>query len=192
MLTANTHILFHPRELERRNSSGRLLKHCLNIPNTKWHRLKNAQLESEFKDYALLYPTDNQSNVSSDNLALSQKQDKALKPKGYLWIDATWQESRKMLNQSPWLNRLPKYAISAHTVSSLNSLDSVILKPATILPHSQYKLRRNQTEQGLCTIESFSYWLYEQNQVKSAKDLLNFFNQFQTAFLAARNFGLFK
>lgn len=191
-LTANTHILFHPRELERRNSSGRLLKHCLNIPSTKWHRLKNTQLESEFKGYALLYPTDNQSNVSSGNLTLPANKEKPLNPKGYLWIDATWQESRKMLNQSPWLNQLPKYAISAHSVSSLNSIDSVNLKPAATQTNSQYKLRRNQTEQGLCTIETFSYWLYEQNQVKSAQDLLNFFNQFQTAFLAARNFGLFK
>lgn len=190
-LKANTHILFHPRELERRNSSGRLLKHCLNIASTQWHRLKNEQLESDFKGYTLLYPTDTQNNIR-DHLQPSQNKDKTLIPEGYLWIDATWQESRKMLNQSPWLNKLPKYAISTHSVNSLGSLESLNLLGIETPPISQYKLRRNQTEKGLCTIETFSYWLYEQNQEKNAQDLLNFFNQFQTAFLAARNSGLFK
>jgi DTW domain-containing protein YfiP len=182
-LKANTHILFHPRELERRNSSGRLLKHCLNIPSTPWHRLKNEQLESQFEDYVLLYPADNKSSLTSDNFQQALNKDKTSVPRGYLWIDATWQESRKILNQSPWLHKLPKYAISAHSIYPSDSKTR---------PVSQYKLRRNQTENGLSTIETFSYWLYEQNQVKSAQDLLNFFNQFQTAFLVARNSGLFK
>jgi DTW domain-containing protein YfiP len=173
-LPSKTHILFHPRELERRNSSGRLLKHCFNIPSTRWHRLKNNQLESIFDGYALLYPAD----INSKQTSLQIDQHPAVPAKGFLWIDATWQESRKMLNQSPWLNKLPKYAVSAHLTNRL--------------PASQYTLRRNQTPQGLSTIETFSYWLYEQNQPKSGQDLLNFFNQFQTAFLAARNSGLFK
>jgi DTW domain-containing protein YfiP len=180
-LPSKTHILFHPRELERRNSSGRLLKHCLNIPSSPWHRLKNNQYESIFEGYWLLYPADiksNTSNTGTSQVAQAKDPQASTPPKGFLWIDATWQESRKMLNQSPWLNKLPKYAVSAHLENKL--------------PPSQYTLRRNQTQQGLSTIETFSYWLYEQNQIKSAQDLLSFFNQFQTAFLAARHSGFLK
>lgn len=174
-----THILFHPNELQRRNSSGRLLKNCLKIESTVWHRLKNKELENTFKDFALLYPEEKTRKTDSDPLTSSFKsQNPTLIPKGFLWLDATWQESRKMLRQSPWLDKLPKYKISAHTGKDL--------------PESQYILRRNQTSEGLSTIETFAYWLHEQNQPNNAQDLLNFFNQFQSAFLKARNSGQFK
>lgn len=176
-LKMNTHILFHPRELQRRNSSGRLLKHCMNIPSSQWHRLKNADQARQFQGYALLYPADNNQNGSTEHLKLNNKSTHDVK--GYLWLDATWQESRKMMRQSPWLDALPKYAITPQLTSDGASI-------------SQYALRRNQTQQGLSTMETFAYWLGEQNQAKSAQDLLNFFNLFQNAFLNARNSGLFK
>lgn len=188
-LTKPTHILFHPNEQQRRNSSGRLLKNCIGIKSTQWHRLNNEQLEEKFNGYALLYPKNDNETLDNDVPAQQAKNadnldldaypvDSRSDPIGYLWIDATWQESRKMLRQSPWLKKLSKYSISAH-------LDAT-------LPKSQYTLRRNQTNEGLSTIETFAYWLHEQNQPKDAQDLLNFFNQFQSAFLAARNSGLFK
>lgn len=96
--------------------------------------------------------------------------------KGFIWLDATWQESRKILRQSPWLNNLPKYSITA---------------TPDFTSHG-YELRRNQIKTGLSTIETFAYWLYEQNQTQSAQDLLNFFNQFQSEYLAVRDAGLFK
>lgn len=77
-----------------------------------------------------------------------------------------------MLRQSPWLNSLPKYP----------------LKNAS----SQYSLRRNQTSDGLSTIESMAFWLEEQNQTKSSQDLLHFFQLFQDRYLDARESGLFK
>src|SRR6187431_788051 len=49
-------------------------------------------------------------------------------------LDATWQEARKMFNHSPYLKNLPR----AH------------IKPRLV---SQYQLRRNQPEEGLCTAE---------------------------------------
>lgn len=175
-LDIDTHILFHPRELHRRNSSGRLLKHCLNIPSSQWHRLKNADQAAQFQGYALLYPDDNKQNNPNGTLKLNDKDTQDVK--GYLWLDATWQESRKMMRQSPWLDALPKYAITSHLTTDRSG--------------SQYKLRRNQTKQGLSTMETFACWLGEQNQAKSAQDLLNFFNLFQNTFLNARNSGLFK
>ena len=160
-------VLFHPRELERRNSTGRLLKRCCHIESHTWHRLKNEQLSQKFQDFALIYPEEESSQPCSSQSAPSENA-----VKGYLWIDATWQESKKMLRQSPWLNLLPKYSLKATS--------------------SQYLLRRNQTSEGLSTMESMALWLAEQNQTKSSQDLLHFFQLFQDRFLTARNAGLFK
>lgn len=91
---------------------------------------------------------------------------------GFLWIDSTWQESQKMLRQSPWLNALPKYPLSSEP--------------------SQYKLRRNQKQTGLSTMESMAIWLQQQKQPKAGQDLLHFFNLFQDRYLAAREAGMFK
>ena len=180
-LPSQVHILYHPKEFQRRNSSGRLLKHCFNVPSSQWHRLKNEQLKQELNGYALLYPSKPSKahpvTLNSEN-EQHQTHDTNESIKGYIWLDATWQESRKILNQSPWLNALPKYSISPHLDYDL--------------PKSKYALRRNQTTEGLSTMETLAYWLYEQNQTQSAQDLLNFFNQFQTAYLAIRDSGLFK
>ena len=118
-------ILFHPRELQRRNSTGRLLKMCCNIQSQSWHRLKNESLALHYTDYCLLYPTEQPDEQTVHVQTINTQ----TKPTQFLLLDATWQESRKMLNQSKWLNALPKYAI-------------------TQAP-SHYQLRRNQTEQGM-------------------------------------------
>jgi len=77
-----------------------------------------------------------------------------------------------MLRQSPWLKNLPRKAIQG--------------------PPSDYKLRRNQKDGGLSTLESLAYWLEGENQPATAKELLQFFHIFQDAFLKARLAGLLK
>jgi len=156
------HILFHPREMTRRNSTGRLLKMCSNIETSLWHRLQNKQMENQFQGYYLLYPNKDTSFI----------QPPATQARGFLWLDGTWQETQKMLRQSPWLNTLPKFSLQAQK--------------------SQYRLRRNQTQTGLSTLESVSYWLKEQNEVQSSQELLNFFNEFQTTYLCAQQAGQLK
>ena len=159
------HVLFHPREMTRRNSTGRLLKACTDIQTSFWHRLKNQQLEKKFQGYYLLYP--------SDTVRQAPSQAPALPPaKGFLWLDGTWQETQKMLRQSPWLHKLPKFSINAH--------------------QSQYRLRRNQTQAGLSTLECVAYWLQEQKKAQSAQELLHFFDLFQTAYLHAQQAGQLK
>lgn len=161
-------LLFHSREYSKRSNTGRLLKVATNIESATWHRLKNQQLHAKFKDYALLYPEE---TTDSSDTQVANKQDHST-IKGYLWIDATWQESRKMLRQSPWLAQLPRISLKT--------------------PSSQYALRRNQSEQGLSTLESVSYWLFSQNKRDSGEELLNFFQTFQSAYLKAQQAGLLK
>jgi DTW domain-containing protein YfiP len=55
-------------------------------------------------------------------------------PQTIIILDATWQEARKMLRQSPYLKAAKKFALSQKT-------------------SSQFSLRRNQIQGGLCTVE---------------------------------------
>jgi DTW domain-containing protein YfiP len=74
-------------------------------------------------------------------------------------IDATWQESKKIFNQSPYLKNAPQFTLKTEN-------DSV------------YKLRANQPKGGLCTIECIIEVLKLKGQVKLATLLSLKFSQF--------------
>jgi DTW domain-containing protein YfiP len=76
-------------------------------------------------------------------------------------LDATWQEARKIFNKSPYLKNLPR----AH------------IKPRQI---SQYQLRRNQPEGGLCTAECVVEILIAKGQADMAKRLQSAFTIFNS------------
>lgn len=189
----NIHLLFHPRELEKRNSTGRLLKHCCDIPSSKWHRLKNQQQSQAFTDFGLLYPADDAIPLSSDAME---------NHKGLLIIDGTWQESQKMLRQSPWLNTLPKYRLMEpdlnHKLSAkahCNNKDTSNSNrkiTSSDLTMSQFQLRRNQKDNGLCTLEAFALSLKALGHTQSCQDLLQFLQIFQSRYLDLRQAGLLK
>lgn len=162
-------LLYHPREYTKRSNTGRLLKKATNIHSTCWHRLDNSKLENQFKHYALLYPADNNDDIN--NIKHHEPQQHA-NIDGFLMLDATWQESQKMMRQSPWLAQLSRVSIDA--------------------PSSQYQLRRNQSDQGLSTLETLAYWLMEHNQRNYGLDLLQFLHCFQDAYLKARQAGQLK
>lgn len=76
-------------------------------------------------------------------------------------LDATWQEARKIFNKSPYLKSLPR----AH------------IKPRQI---SQYQLRRNQPEGGLCTAECVVEILIAKNHLDIAERLATAFMLFNS------------
>ncbi|WP_353348339.1 tRNA-uridine aminocarboxypropyltransferase [Oceaniserpentilla sp. 4NH20-0058] len=162
-------LLFHPREYSKHSNTGRLVKIATNVQSETWHRLKNHQQSAQFEGFALLYPHEPEFLSDTTNKTPLKDQHDI---KGYLLIDATWQESRKMLRQSPWLAQLPRISLNA--------------------PNSKYALRRNQSNLGLSTIETVSHLLFEHNQRNSAKELLNFLQIFQSAYLQAQQAGLLK
>lgn len=70
----------------------------------------------------------------------------------FVLIDSTWQEAQKIYNQSPYLQSANKCQLS--------------------LPkNSTYKLRRNQPQGGLCTIECIIEILQLKGEVLLAKRL---------------------
>jgi DTW domain-containing protein len=120
-------LLTHERELLRTSNTGALAKNVAPeiVERIIWAR--NAP------DLAVL------DAISHENTVLLYPVDDAdAAPiesfENVILLDATWQEARKMFNRSPYLKNLPKAHIKSHQLS-------------------QYQLRRNQPEGGLCTAE---------------------------------------
>ena len=74
-------------------------------------------------------------------------------------IDGTWQESQKIFNKSTYLKNAPQFTLNTTKGSS-------------------YKLRRNQPEGGLCTIECVIEVLRMKGQDEIAQELEVKFKQF--------------
>jgi len=161
-------LLFHPLEKQKRSSTGRLLHQLSHINSAVWHRCNAETLAEQFADHALLYPASEEDTQPTLPLCESHAP--------CLILDGTWQQTRKMMRQSPWLQALPRVGFS--TPSSTIS--------------SEFRLRRNQQAEGLSTLEAIAQCLFEQGHSQTHQDLLKFFADFQTAFGCAQNAGLLK
>ncbi len=147
----NVILLTHEREVDRPTNTGVLAlkaypQWCSRII---WSRVRpNETLLNILKvsNAAVLYPAQIVTPLITDTVKAQscevEKDDKEPNlglylsevPDTLVIIDATWQEARKMLRQSPYLQQAQKFALpDAHT--------------------STFKLRRNQIEGGLCTLE---------------------------------------
>ena len=124
-------LLTHERETLKDTNTGRLVKQVLaeDAEVIIWKRREpNSFLINllETKQAALVFPSDHK--TENEEYTISKVYD-------YLIIlDATWQEARKMFNRSTYLKQAERVALK-------------ISKP------SEYKLRRNQKEGGLSTVE---------------------------------------
>jgi DTW domain-containing protein YfiP len=142
----NITLLTHQRELNKPTNTGKLVAEVLNHESRilVWERKKpNEELLQQIENtrVALIYPSDD-----SDLVSNNEQFD------GYIVLDATWQEAQKMVNQSPYLKRLPKLQIEA-------SAESI------------YNLRRNQKHNGLCTAECVIELLKAKNLNNKAEQL---------------------
>lgn len=86
----------------------------------------------------------------------------------FILLDATWQEARKMLRKSKWLNNLPCLMLTSTSPSN-------------------YQLRRNQQEGNLCTCEVGIELLSLLGQNQDAEQLQTYFNQFIAVFHADKS-----
>ncbi|ABV36617.1 DTW domain containing protein [Shewanella sediminis HAW-EB3] len=142
----NVILLTHEREVERLTNTGALAlraypQWCRRII---WSRVRTDKALLQILHQpgaAVLYPAvtieapvDGKSgDTQSIEPQLSASYLTEL-PETLVIIDATWQEARKMLRQSPYLQQANKFALP-----EVNT--------------SQFKLRRNQVDGGLCTLE---------------------------------------
>lgn len=124
----NILLLTHQRERLKKTNTGSLVADVLGKQARIiiWNRVSpNPELLNCISEgsIALLYPSDS-----------SQPAAESTNYQNYIIIDGTWQEARKIYNQSPYLKKLPTIKISSTKASA-------------------YSLRRNQKEGGLCTAE---------------------------------------
>ncbi len=150
-------LVYHPKEILKPSNTGHVIQRSLPECTKEliWHRYTlTEQISHMSSDYetVLLYP-------SEDAIPLEQyckNKGELQKPLRLVVIDATWQQSQKMILQSPALLALPKVKL-VH------------------LPKSQYELRRNQKPMGLCTLESVAEALSEMGYPEVKTHLMNTF-----------------
>ncbi len=156
-------LVYHPKEIIKPSNTGHVVQRS--IPeHTKeliWHRYTLTQqilaLSSDYET-VLLYPSEDAIPLEQyyKNQNQNQKQEDSQKPIRLVVIDSTWQQSQKMILQSPALQALPKVKL-VH------------------LPKSQYELRKNQKPMGLCTLESVAEALSEMGYSEVRTHLMNTF-----------------
>lgn len=141
----NLILLTHERETHKPSNTGRLVApvfpQCWTII---WQRkIPDAELLQLIQQgqVALVYPGETSTRLSE-----------APPYEHYILIDSTWQEARKIFNHSPYLDMLPRIRIDTAGVS-------------------EYTLRRNQREGGLCTAECVVELLKISGQEKRAERL---------------------
>ncbi len=165
----NIALLLHPNEVARETNTGRLLALCLpdSVTSYEWHRdappLDLLQrIQQPDCQAIVLYPQENL--LTTTNLAERQDNKKPL----FIIIDATWQEARKILNRSPWLQALPRMQLKTSTDSS-------------------FTLRRNQRAGSLCTFEVAEQLLAQYGETQQARQLHTLFAEYQAVYQADKS-----
>ncbi|WP_182039481.1 tRNA-uridine aminocarboxypropyltransferase [Vibrio alginolyticus] len=166
----NILLLMHPNELKRDTNTGQLLEQCqLNIERVIWDRKQPpAELLTLLADPSrypvLLFPCEE--SITLEHVVLQSQQQ--TKTPLFIILDATWQEARKMINKSLWLEGIPTMGLSA-------SADS------------QYQLRRNQQQGNLCTFEVAAHLLGQLGEQNNQQQMQRFFAHYLALFQAEKS-----
>jgi len=153
------YLLTHERERHKKSNTGRLVKACLKeqVEIIVWKRKEPDErliklLESG--ELAMLYPDEASSASALISGSVSYSADDF---EQFLIVDSTWQEARKIYNKSPYLKIAKKVSLSVDSPS-------------------EYRLRKNQIEGGLSTVECAIALLGAKGEHEMAKQLKNEFD----------------
>ncbi|MEZ9604312.1 tRNA-uridine aminocarboxypropyltransferase [Vibrio sp. 10N.261.55.A10] len=159
-------LLTHENELSRDTNTGKLLQQSLDqCQSIVWQRKTPpaeliALLDDETRQPFLLFPSDQ--SVECQQAVMTQAQSR--KPL-FIILDGTWQEAKKMLNKSAWLNTIPQIHLDITTESS-------------------YTLRRNQDSGHLCTCEVGVELLKTLGEAEPAKLINDYYQHYLKVFQA--------
>tara|TARA_B100001059_G_scaffold187194_1_gene189331 strand:+ start:1550 stop:2146 length:597 start_codon:yes stop_codon:yes gene_type:complete len=162
-------LLTHENELTRDTNTGKLLRQSLKqCQSFIWQRKTPpaellALLESETHQPLLLFP----SNESIECLQAVSGTESERTPL-FIILDGTWQEAKKMLNKSPWLQTIPQVHLDVTSESS-------------------YTLRRNQDSGHLCTCEVGIELLKTLDETQSAEQIENYYQHYLKVFQADKS-----
>lgn len=155
-------LLTHPNELSRSTNTGKIVKRLLPCTHIEpWERkAPPPEYMTSGKTPVLVFP-------SPSSIPLAEWQQQHPEPSHFIVLDATWQEAKKMLNRSQWLQTLPQVCIEAAEAS-------------------QYQLRRNQQSGNLCTFEVVTQLVHEVESKNTAQDMRVFFGDYLQRYQAER------
>ncbi|MDR9825274.1 DTW domain-containing protein [Vibrio sp. FNV 38] len=167
VLESQIHIALvtHENELSRDTNTGQWAEKMLtNCQRYLWQRKSPPTTLIELINSGnytplLVFPDESSSNLRADFIANLSK------PALLIVLDATWQEAKKMLNKSTWLNVLPRVHLESSTTS-------------------QYQLRRNQASGNLCTLEVVAELVALHNNKTDADKVAPFLDSYTKAFKA--------
>jgi len=168
--SVNIALLTHENELRRDTNTGKLLQQTLpNCHSYVWQRkAAPADLLDMINDDTiqalLLFPSEQSVDVSEVAMTNPQGNKKPL----FIILDGTWQEAKKMMNKSPWLQEIPQ----VHLTPSLESA---------------YTLRRNQDSGHLCTSEVGGLLLNQLGETEQSQQLDNYFHHYLKVFQADKS-----
>jgi len=162
----NVLLLTHERELGKKTNTGNLVLSCFssslnsddNTPNCAqrilWQRTEpSAYLLEKIaqNEVALLYPAGEGESV-----------DRVENFETFVVLDSTWQQSRKIINKSPYLKLMPKVSLNAGRASN-------------------FQRRRNQVPGGLCTAECVLELLKLKGRIELAEQLEKEYEHFNSS-----------
>jgi DTW domain-containing protein YfiP len=146
-------LLTHAEELKKTSGTGKLVKKTLGkeCEIIEWSRVapNEAILNLSPSDTLLIYLSENEEQKTLNDSQISNE--------NIIIIDGTWQQARKMYNQSPYLQKFQH-----HEIKGIKS---------------SYTKRRNQKNIGLCTAEVAIHILTEYKH-PAALELSNKFTEF--------------
>jgi DTW domain-containing protein YfiP len=138
-------LLTHSEELKKESGTGKLVKEIL---TDQCHIIIWARKEPN-QDLLALDPLNTAIVYLKSPTSLTLEKEEVCHLQNIIILDGTWQQARKMYNQSPYLARFPHYEIQGES--------------------SAYTKRRNQKEAGLCTAEVAIHLLKEANDPQTKK-----------------------
>jgi len=162
----NVLLLTHERELGKKTNTGDLVLSCFsasidddnNTPTRAqrilWQRTEpSGYLLDKIaqNEVALLYPAgEGESMESIENFET------------FVVLDSTWQESRKIINKSPYLKNIPKVSLNTER-------------------ESNFLRRKNQVPGGLCTAECVLELLKLKGRIELADQLEKEYERFNSS-----------
>ncbi len=149
------YLLSHERELLRQDSTSSLLlssDECCS-KRVVWQRTEAERVEELLpspSESVLIYPSDECADYEIYGSV-----------DNYILLDGTWQEARKIYNRSPYLKKFRSVRLTG-------------------VKRSEYLLRRNQKDGGLCTVEVVIEIMRREGKCIAADNLYQKFIEFQT------------
>ena len=164
-------LFFHPEEMRKPTNTGKLIADCFPATRvTEWTRIPTpadweASRQNDDVDVFIVFPDDYPPRES--RFVPFPTEERSGRRRTFLLLDGTWQQARKMLKRSAYLDEVPIVGIDPDF-------------------HSTYGLRHASDPHRLCTAEVGVALLEEAGEQRAAELFRSYFRLFDLQYRIAR------